>query len=236
MMTDIELSFIDGANLELLFNNLIADTRLEKKNIKVLSLKDFVKQLINGHPQYAGIEVADSIASVMGYLVGEIDDGDVDIVTSRILSASEEADLGSVEMRFESETTGAVSKETLENVRIALVDDEAAVRQMLDDIFKNTKANVSQYVDGLAFLEAAKTMIFDIVVLDIVMPRLNGINVLKVLAQSRYAGKVLVYSKVTQREVVTQSMQLGAKGYMVKPQPPEVILKKVTQILEPRVV
>ena len=233
MMTDIELSFIDGADLELLFDNIIADARLQKRNIKVLSHNEFIRQFITGHLQYSEIEVAASISDVLVSLVGGGAADDTELVIDKILSASEGADLGSVEMRFESET-GSTAEKTLEAVKVAVVDDEAPVREMLAEAFTKAKAAVSQYADGQAFLGAAATTVFDLVILDIVMPRLNGIEVLKNLLQSKYSAKVLIYSKITQREAVMQTMKLGAKGYMVKPQTPETIIKKAVQTLSSR--
>jgi DNA-binding response OmpR family regulator len=233
MMTDIKLSFIDGANLELLFDNLITDQRLQKRNIKVLAHSEFVRQFIMGHPQYSEIEIASDISNVLVSLVGGGAADDVDLVINKILSASEGADLGSVEMRFESESGNAEEK-TLETFKVAVVDDEAPVREMLSKALTNAKAAVSQYADGQAFLGAAATTLFDLVILDIVMPRLNGIEVLKNLLLRKYKGKVLIYSKITQREAVMQTMKLGAKGYMVKPQTSETIIKKAIQILENR--
>jgi DNA-binding response OmpR family regulator len=235
MMTDFELSFIDGANLELLFDNLIADTRLAKKNIKILSLNTFTKQLIGGHPQYKGIDVVSSLSDVLASLVGEDADDNADLVTNKILSASEDANLGSVEMRFQSESgSGKSEAKVFENVRVAVVDDETPVLQMLTDAFKNVNAKVNQYADGQTFLAACSSIFFDLVILDIMMPGVNGFEVLKSLAQKKYAGSVLVYSKVTQREAVLQAMQLGAKGYMVKPQTPEAIIKKSIETLNSR--
>ena len=233
MMTGIELSFIDGSNLELLFDNVIADQRLQKSNIKILSHNEFVRQFIMGHSQYSEIEVVGSITDVIGALVGGGAADDTDLVIDKILSASEGADLGSVEMRFGSET-GSTDTQILEAVKVAVVDDEAPVREMLVKAFTKAKAAVSQYTDGQVFLAAAATTLFDLVILDIVMPRLNGIEVLKNLSQRKYQGKVLIYSKITQREAVMQTMKLGAKGYMVKPQTPETIIKKAAQTLASR--
>src|SRR5574344_1653735 len=104
MMTDLQLSFVDGANLELLFDNVTSDTRIQKKNIKVLSLDSFTKELIDGHPAYNGIEVTNNLNQVLNSLVESGPTTDLhELVTDKILASDEKAEQGSVEMRFVSD-------------------------------------------------------------------------------------------------------------------------------------
>jgi DNA-binding NarL/FixJ family response regulator len=226
-MAEFEPSFIDGANLELLFNNLVADHRLPRKNIKVLSLNDFTKQLIKGHPQYRGIEVVSSISSVISALAG---DGASDgaLADGRLPSGS--AHSRSAQICYQSETSD-IDDYMFEGVKVAIVDDEPEAILPIETAFKKAKADVSLYTDAQFFLADAFSAAFDVVILDIMMPHVTGLDVLKLLAQKKYPGNVLVYSKVTQREVVLQAMQLGARGYMIKPQTPASVLKKTYETM-----
>src|SRR5574344_921579 len=104
MMTDLSLSFVDGANLELLFDNVTSDERIKKQNIKVLSLDSFTRELIDGHPQYSGIEVVTNLSQVLNSLVESGPTTDLhELVTDKILASDEKAEQGSVEMRFVSD-------------------------------------------------------------------------------------------------------------------------------------
>ena len=69
MMSDLHLTFVDGINLELLFDNVTNDTRIVRKNIKVLSQDTFVKDFLEGHLLYHGIQIASSISDVLSSLV-----------------------------------------------------------------------------------------------------------------------------------------------------------------------
>ena len=69
MLTNIELTFVDGLNLELLLDNILSHPRISAKNVKVLSFSKFVQALIAGHSRYNGIEVTTEISQVLNSLV-----------------------------------------------------------------------------------------------------------------------------------------------------------------------
>ena len=70
MMTNLDLSFVDGSNIELLLDNVLADPKVLPKNVKVLSLNSFIRELIAGHPQYDGIEVVTELSHRLGCRTG----------------------------------------------------------------------------------------------------------------------------------------------------------------------
>lgn len=104
MMTNLELSFIDGVNLELLIDNILANSKVHTKDVKILSFSNFTKQLVEGHPQYDGIEVATDISQFLNELVDSTRTSRVsDLITDQILASSDSADEGSIEMRFSTD-------------------------------------------------------------------------------------------------------------------------------------
>jgi len=234
MMTDLQLSFVDGANLELLFDNIIADTRIQKKNVKVLSLDSFTHDLIDGHPEYSGIEVTNNLNQVLNSLVESGPTTNLhDLVTDKILSPDEKAEQGSVEMRFVSDS-GIISDEESGDgniLSIAIVDDDAVVRKILQHAFTTISANSTLFDSGPEFLQAINKQQFDLVILDIYMSGINGFDILKNLQERQFSTPIIVYSQATQREAVVQALTLGAKSYLVKPQKPEVIIQKAVEVL-----
>ena len=80
-----------------------------------------------------------------------------------------------------------------------------------------------------------QTKNYDLAVLDIYMQGVNGFDVLNQLRAREKPIPVIVYSQAVQREYVIQALSLGAKGYLAKPQKPEVILKKAMEILHDRI-
>lgn len=237
MMTNLPLSFVDGANLEFLFDNIIADSRVLRKSVKILSLDSFTKDLIAGHEKYEGMEVVENLSSVLNALVdpGAITDV-ADVISDKILTATEDTSEGSVEMRFYSE--GGVIEDTpktSKSIKVAIVDDDAIIRQMLQNAFKSINAECELFNSGAEFLGATNKKVFDLIILDIFMPGLSGFDILTNLHTKRYPTPVIVYSNATQREAVIQALSLGAKSYLIKPLKPEAIIQKAIEVLHAKV-
>src|SRR5574344_3561 len=238
MMTDLQLSFVDGANLELLFDNVTADPRIQKKNIKVLSLDSFTRELIDGHPQYSGIEVTNNLNQVLNSLVESGPTTNIhELVTDKILASDEKAEQGSVEMRFVSDT-GVISDDDVDKgniLKVAIVDDDAVVRKILQTAFTTISADSILFDSGSEFLSSLSQQQYDLVILDIYMAGLSGFDILKNLQERKYSTPIIVYSQATQREAVVQALTLGAKSYLVKPQKPETIIQKAVEVLHAQI-
>ncbi len=239
MMTALDLSFVDGANLELLFDNVLADSRINKKNVKVLSLNDFTKDLIEGHPQYFGIEVVKSLSAILNSVVPEGDSNSVqELITDRILTSSVEDNQLSVEMRFSSDN-GAEEDfdddEQVQNVHIAIVDDDEVILKLLGAVFTKLDAQIDLYNSSVTFTQSILQKNYDILILDIFMAGLSGFDIIKFLHAKKPNLPIIVYSQATQKEIVIQALSLGAKSYLVKPQKPDTIVAKVRELLNGRI-
>lgn len=237
MMTDLSLSFVDGSNLELLFDNILADKRIERKNLKVLSLDSFAKEFVDGHTEYYGVEVVSNLNEVLNSVVESGSESTVqDIISDQILTSTGSEDEGSVEMRFYSDTGTGTSEheeeqDNTQSFKIAIVDDDAVVRQLLSLSFKSINAECDLFSSGTEFLQAAKTNNYTLIVLDIFMPGISGFDILKNLQQFNIKSPIIVYSQSAQRELIVQSLSLGAKTYIVKPQKPDFIIQKTLEII-----
>lgn len=235
MLTDLKLTFVDGANLEFLFDNVVADERILPKNVKVLSFDAFTKELIDGHPAYTGIEVVENLSSVLASLVEGV--GDVtETITDRILSATDDTSEGSVQMRFYSESGVAKDEENVEErdpslISVAIVDDDQITRNLLKAAFQQHQVESELFDSGLEFLVSTKHKTFDLVILDIFMPGVSGLDILTTLRQNKYPSPVIIYSSATQRDAVIQALSLGAKSFIAKPMKPEVIVQKALEVL-----
>lgn len=231
MMTDLQLSFVDGANLELLFSNVISDMRIRRKNIKVLSLSQITKDLIDGHPEYSGIEVVTSLSSVLGSLVDQpTGDGIADVISDNILTATVEDEDTVMATRF-SIDSGNDAKSEGNFIKAAILDDDQVIRTILTKSFQNIGATLDVFETGNDFISSLETKTYDILILDIFMPGLSGFEILKTLVEKKIKLPVIVYSQAVQKEAIVQALSLGAKAYLIKPQKPEAIIQKVTEVL-----
>ena len=236
MMTDLELSFVDGGNLEMLLDSVIASSKISRQNVKILSFSTFVKELVAGHPRYAGIRVVDSLSQVLPSVVKEYSGTSMpELVSDKILSSTDDTGLGSLETRFYSDSTSHKDDLIGTVVTAAIVDDQAIIRNILHTHLTTIGADSDLFESGKDFLDAIEEKHYDLILLDIFMPGLSGFDVLKTLRQKQSETPVVVYSQAIQKEAVMTALNLGAKAYLVKPQRPETILAKCVEVLKNRV-
>ena len=234
MMTDLSLSFVDGYNLDLLLKNLTSDKRILKRNVKILSLDTFVSDFVEGHPVLEGVEVAQNLSSVLNSLVeGNSAFSVQDVIMEKILAASDSADKGSLDLKFFSDTSAPEQSKGLsaESLQIALVDSDPSVITFLTSVYQSMGAEVSAFSSSAIFAETLGSKQFDLAVIGMFMQGYSGLDLLKLLVDKKITLPVIVYSQIVQKEVIMQSLTLGASSYLIKPQPSEVIIKKSLEII-----
>jgi CheY-like chemotaxis protein len=238
MMTNLQLSFVDGINLELLLDTVLADNRIQSRNVKILSLDNYLNDFIDGHVEYIGVKVLKDLTSALGSIVGagKANGDATEIIADSILAGEDDDTTGSVDIRFGMESGEGGSMGTDGSLlNIAIVDDDEVVRKILSQSFQSIGITTEVFESGVKFAQAIQTKSFDLAVLDIYMQGINGFDVLNQLRAREKPIPVIVYSQAVQREYVIQALSLGAKGYLAKPQKPEVILKKAMEILHDRI-
>jgi HlyD family secretion protein len=103
-------------------------------------------------------------------------------------------------------------------IRILLVDDQNIVRQGIQALLepKPKLKVVGTAEDGNSAIEQVGTHMPDIVLMDLEMPKMNGITATQKICQQFPKTKVLVLSSHEDREYVTQALRAGAEGYLLK--------------------
>jgi DNA-binding response OmpR family regulator len=245
LLSDLKLSYTDGSNMERLMGIVDSASRGRHRNIRIITKDDFVRQFVKGRKEYADIEVAANLQHALDGLLAELDPGmefgekKAEIIGDRILSSTVDARAGSVQLKFDAETKKATNleeiKETGKALRIAAVDDDFVILELLKTTFSNIGAEVAPFESGEAFLAAADSEGngFDLLFLDLLMPKMDGFKVLEELRERRIDLPVIVLSAVTSRDAIVKTFQAGVKSYLVKPLKPEAILKKAVEILKP---
>ncbi len=116
--------------------------------------------------------------------------------------------------------------------RIVLVDDEAMVRaglRMLLEVQPDLEV-VGEAADGLQAVEVAARTAPDVVLIDIRMPRLDGIEAARRILAARPATKVLVLTTFDEDEHVSAAVRAGVNGFLLKVSPPEQLLDAVRAV------
>ena len=116
-------------------------------------------------------------------------------------------------------------------VKICLIDDDQNILASLSLALKSEKFDVETYSDGIAGLEALKDNNFDIAILDIKMPRLDGLEVLQKLRNSSDIPVIFLTSKDDEIDQLL-GLKMGADDYITKPFSQKLLIERVKVILK----
>ena len=119
-----------------------------------------------------------------------------------------------------------------------IVEDDATIRAVLKRIMtKKFGFNIFQAGDGQEGLKVLQETNPDLVLLDISMPLMNGIEFLQIIRQqTKYKDiPVFILSAITDRALVKQMIELGVNDYILKPMDIEVIYERIQNFINSRV-
>jgi YesN/AraC family two-component response regulator len=120
----------------------------------------------------------------------------------------------------------------MSEIKILVVDDEDDVRESLGNfIARRIDCVLEKAASGEEALNKLKSEKFDLVLLDIKMPGLSGIDVMKETVKFSPQTKFLAISGYDSDEVANEALKAGAVDFVTKPQTPAAIVLKVKDIL-----
>lgn len=118
--------------------------------------------------------------------------------------------------------------------RILIIDDEASLRYSLTRILQGAGHSVTTAAGGREGLDYLAQQPFDLVYLDIRMPEMNGIEVLKTIHRKFPLVAVILFTAQPDLNSAVQAMREGAIDYLLKPLKPQVILERTESLLAQR--
>jgi len=116
-------------------------------------------------------------------------------------------------------------------MRILIVEDEVRLALALKKILEKQKYLVDQVNDGLSGFEYAKSGIYDLVILDIMLPKMDGIEILKKLRELKLTIPVLMLTAKDEIENKVTGLDSGADDYMTKPFSKDELLARLRALL-----
>ena len=116
-------------------------------------------------------------------------------------------------------------------MRILLVEDEIHLAQALTEILKKNMYAVDAVYDGQSGLEYALSGVYDLIILDIMLPKMSGIEILKNLRAEKMSVPVLMLTAKDEIEDKVAGLDYGADDYMTKPFSTDELLARVRALL-----
>jgi len=112
--------------------------------------------------------------------------------------------------------------------RVLLVDDASFMRMMLKNILVGSGYEVAgEAENGAKAIELYRTIKPDLVIMDIIMPEMGGIDAVREIVKGDPQAKILMCSSMGQQSLVVEAIQAGAKDFIIKPFQPSNVLEAV---------
>lgn len=116
--------------------------------------------------------------------------------------------------------------------KILCVDDAAFMRMMVKNtLSSNGYTDVYEAADGLQAVEKYDELHPDLVIMDITMPNMDGLEALKTIKGKDPNAAIVMCSAMGQEAMVVEAIKAGAKDFIVKPFKPDRIIKTVSSII-----
>tara|TARA_B100000614_G_scaffold133018_2_gene118489 strand:- start:1210 stop:2475 length:1266 start_codon:yes stop_codon:yes gene_type:complete len=239
LMTSIEVSTADSIKLSALFSTILEATGAMKRYFKVLTRSAYVREFLESRGDYSGIEVSGNLEDAMDGLLGrkivsgpilaQVSDAREDVVAR---SAPKKQRGEAINMRFQEEHRSSFELSSLgDSVRLSIVDDDEVIQELIRSSFADTRVQIHAYGNGREFLDDDGALDSDLVFLDLMMPEMNGFQVLETLKARELRLPIIVLSALSKRETVVQALKMGVSSYIIKPLKPADVRNKASEIL-----
>jgi len=113
---------------------------------------------------------------------------------------------------------------------VLIVDDDAAIRQLVDEYLGRNDFRVSAAVDGAGFTAALRSQVLDLVLLDLRLPGEDGMQLLRELRTQSQIPVIILTGRTEEADRV-MGLELGADDYLTKPFSPRELLARIRTVL-----
>ena len=124
----------------------------------------------------------------------------------------------------------------MDNIKVLLVDDEAEFSETLIKRMKKRNVDITGVRSGKEALETLDQRPIDVVILDVRMPGMDGIETLRVLKKRHPLIEVIMLTGHASVEVAVQGMEFGAFDYLMKPMQIDDLLYKIQDAHQQKII
>jgi DNA-binding NarL/FixJ family response regulator len=106
----------------------------------------------------------------------------------------------------------------MDSIRVLVVEDSAVFRQFVRNTIEEeiSSVRITEASDGLAAVQLALQIAPDLIVLDLGLPSLNGLEVAKIILKASAESRILFLSGESSKDIVQEAFRIGARAYVVK--------------------
>ena len=237
IMSSLDVGPDDTIKLSALLYTIMENTRTKPLRIKILTHSEYVRDYVAGTPELREIEVVSNLEGAMDGLLGRRAGSYIDPESRTIhegflqSSSPRSGRQESIDIRFQQER-GSAARAHLIGASLAIVDDDFVIREMVKAVLADLGPEIREFENGRQFMSDPERGDIDLVFLDLMMPEMDGFEVLAKLRNEGSHVPVIVLSALTQRDTVRKAMQLGVTSYLIKPLQPGSVLNKARGVLE----
>jgi two-component system, chemotaxis family, chemotaxis protein CheY len=116
-------------------------------------------------------------------------------------------------------------------LKLVIVDDAPFIREVLRQLLETTDIDViGEASDGEQAVTLAKTLVPDVIIMDLVMPRKSGIMAAKEILEELPHIKIIACSTMEEEGLITQALSQGCSAYITKPFRRQQLLDKIKEV------
>ncbi len=116
---------------------------------------------------------------------------------------------------------------------ILLADDIAFIKMVQKEVLeKEGYTVIGEAVDGVEVIEKYKQLKPDVVIMDITMPRMDGLNAMRAILRLDPNARIIVCSALGQHQLIIESIKAGARDFVVKPFEPKRLALAIQKALK----
>lgn len=204
--------------LEQLITSITDETAAVSSTIRILTPQDSaVAKAIKEDKKFANIPIVENLSEAISSF-GKINvfahESEVDEINTLILtSANEKVSVYlPMDLHFASEDDPMKSQYS-----VAIIDDDLPILEYLETVFESEGWKTTAYETPVAFIKELQHIRPDIIFLDLMMPKINGVQVIQYLRKNKINIPIVVITALSQKEVITRIKEYGVSYFLTKP-------------------
>lgn len=222
--------------LNFLMENIIETTKAPIENINVLTLEKKIIDFFKYNLRFSNIKIVEDFETAIENL-GKIEllysnESDIDTMKKNIITGNNiPYNESEIDLKFSDEKIKEEKANEDKKYNIAIIDDDLPILELMENILTSDEINVLTYENGKVFIEDYNKIKFDLIFLDILMPIMNGFEVLDYLKAQNSNVPIVVLTALADKESILKARKYGINSYLTKPANIKYIKHKVEEIL-----